>query len=96
MKAFSNNHSGLSLDVDVMPIWEEGSGPVLSITSRHFHNPQVVELIRGAEQQLVYLQAVFAEYASSQETLPGEKLRMAEFLERMAKLIRRTAPSEST
>jgi len=71
-----------------MAAYRDGRGPSLSITPAGFPDASITAEFSGGDQQLVDLEAVVSEYALSPETLPGEKLTVAAFLDRMASLLR--------
>lgn len=85
----SNVRSALVLDVSLMAAYRDGRSPSLSITSPGFPNAGAASTFSGRDQQLIELEAVISEYAEGTESLPGEKLTVAAFLDRMADLLRR-------
>jgi len=85
----SNVRTALVLDVSLLPAYRDGRTPTLSITPPGFPDSAIASTFSGGDQQLVELEAVVSEYAEGTESLPGEKLTVAAFFDRMADLLRK-------
>lgn len=69
----------------------DGKSPTLSITPPGFPNRDEESRFLGNDQQLIELESIMAEYLSSPESLPGEKLTVAAYFDAMANRLREAA-----
>lgn len=87
-QSYSNLRTPLVLDVSLMAAYQDGENPILSITPPGFPDKNHTVKFSGQDQQLIDLEAVVLEYVRESEGLPGEKLTVAAFFDRMAGLLR--------
>ncbi len=84
----SNAHYDTRLDVTLLP-HDPGFKPSLSIASTHFQQPNLVELMRGDDQQIIDLETIVREFAHDGFFTSDQKVLVAKHLENLATLIRR-------
>lgn len=83
----SNLRTPLVLDVALIEPWEDGTGPILSITLPTWQSGGPDATFENRDQQLISLEAIVEEFAKQK----SGKLDVAAFFDRAAKALRDAA-----
>ena len=91
VKSHSNLGTDQSLDVIIVESGAPGESEpwFISITSSGFPYPKMINVLQSKDQQLVDFEKLIQEFIEREDK--GEKLEFANYLERMAELIRASA-----
>lgn len=85
----SNVHQRARFDVSLWP-HDPGFKPSLYITSIHFQQPNLLELMRGDDQQSIDLESVVQEFSTDPFFSAEQKILVAKHLENLAWLVRQS------